>query len=303
MDMSKKKKLAALFLLSLMLFSMGCSKEEEIVEEEVQIEKEAEKLVIEEEKQQEVQPQPAVEEPTPLTNLQGEIEGMLQPGIQSQETWAVYLKDLMTDEMVEISNTKMQSASLIKLFIAGTVYENWEILKAGESFDGETEELLRNMLTISDNDATNTLIQRIGEGNNVVGFERINAYLLKYGYENTHIGRVMLDLNASDDNYTSVKDCGLFLEKIYKNEIPGSEFILDCLKNQERRNKIPSGLPEGSVSANKTGELDRVENDVAIIWKGEKAYVICVMSSNLQNSTTAQKRIADISSMVYGTVN
>ncbi len=39
------------------------------------------------------------------------------------------------------------------------------------------------------------------------------------------------------------------------------------LKAQQLRSKIPDGVPSGVQTANKTGELDTVENDAAIVFK------------------------------------
>ena len=48
---------------------------------------------------------------------------------------------------------------------------------------------------------------------------------------------------------------------------------------QQRKNKIPAQLPEGVGTANKTGELDTVENDAAIIYDTAKGIdlVVCFM--------------------------
>ncbi|MGF6989746.1 beta-lactamase class A [Lachnospiraceae bacterium PM6-15] len=276
------------------LVSAGCNGKKDVVEAPKK--EKAKKLVIED--AQEIKPE-ATEEKK-LMELEREIEGLLAPRVQSNESWSVYVKNIETMEEAEINNAQMQAASLIKLYIAGTGYENWELLKNSESYSGETEELIRKMLTISDNDATNTLIQRIGAGDNRVGFEKINAYCMEHGYEQTHIGRIMLAENVTDDNYTSVRDCGLFLERLVSGEGVGAEYILECLKNQERRGKIPSGLPAETQVANKTGELEQVENDVAIIWGQTNVYILCIMSSNLQDSASAQAAFTGLSATVYG---
>lgn len=52
--------------------------------------------------------------------------------------------------------------------------------------------------------------------------------------------------------------------------------MLNLLKNQKVRYKIPAGLPSGIVCANKTGETSSVQHDMAIIYGKKTNYVLCV---------------------------
>ncbi|MCC8103885.1 MAG: class A beta-lactamase-related serine hydrolase, partial [Clostridiales bacterium] len=59
--------------------------------------------------------------------------------------------------------------------------------------------------------------------------------------------------------------------------------------------------------ANKTGELagdydDYVENDIAIIEDGDQAYVLCILSGDLQNNSAGVSQIVQISGLVYETL-
>ena len=55
--------------------------------------------------------------------------------------------------------------------------------------------------------------------------------------------------------------------------------MLNLLLAQERRYKIPAGLPSGVKSGNKTGETDSYQHDAAIVYGKKTDYVICVFSS------------------------
>ena len=62
-----------------------------------------------------------------------------------------------------IDDQPMQAASLIKLFIMGTVYENYESLS--ETYGADTlNSYLNSMITVSDNDAANKLVNMLGDG-------------------------------------------------------------------------------------------------------------------------------------------
>lgn len=194
---------------------------------------------------------------------------------------------------------KMKAASLIKLYIAGSVYENMELMKEQETYIGETENLLSSMLCVSDNDAANTLTKRLGSDNAVKGMAVVNAYCQKHGFSDTSMGRRMLDFNSQQENYTSASDCTKFLEMIFHNKLEGAQDILTYLKQQERVEKLPAGVPQGIVTANKTGELSDVENDAAIVYANGGTYIVTVMMGDLEDTAAARQTIVEISRMVY----
>lgn len=109
----------------------------------------------------------------------------------------------------------------------------------------------------------------------------------------------MLESNAQADNYTSVEDCGRFLREIYEGSLDGADEILECLREQERVGKIPAGVPSDVETANKTGELDDVENDAAIIYGENGDYILCVMMSQLVDAGAGRAAIIQLSSAVY----
>lgn len=214
-------------------------------------------------------------------------------------TYALYVWDIAENKICSIDSRKMQAASLIKLFVAGTVYENYDIVS--EYLGGEkiTKHLLKEMITVSDNEAMNHLTIAIGKGKASVGLKKVNNYAKHHGYYDTHLGKLLLQNDNSDENYTSVEDCGKFLYDIYMNRLKGSDKILDYMKKQERTSKIPSGIPEDVVVANKTGELSDVENDVAIVFTKGHPYIICIMADRLEDTYTARLDEAKISEEIY----
>lgn len=207
--------------------------------------------------------------------------------------WSLYLKRLDTDQVIGIGDDeKMIAASLIKLFIAG------EFFTLGEQGELDVDDYYNKpdlMISISDNGAANSLIS-------ACTMEKINEFAKEKGYEETELNRRMLDWNGTE-NYTSARDCGKMLEEVLKGEYvseDASERILEALRNQQRTSKIPAGVPKEVETANKTGELDNVDNDAAIVWSPECTYILCIMSSNTGG------RIAEIrklSSMVYKSIN
>ncbi|MBR2528527.1 MAG: serine hydrolase [Blautia sp.] len=237
-------------------------------------------------------------------------------------TWAFYMRDIADDIGGNINSHSMQSASLIKLFIMGAVYENYDSLTAAYGKD-IIDTKLYDMITVSDNDAANYLVGCLGDGDTQVGMQMVNAYCQQYGYNNTSMGRLLLQSNEYGDNYTSVLDCGKFLNAVYQTAkgtavqadgsfqdgssistplaLPHGSDMFSLLSQQTKRNKIPALLPDGVQVANKTGELGNVENDAGIIYDTENGHdiILVFMSENVVATGEAQNTIAQASAEIY----
>lgn len=216
-------------------------------------------------------------------------------------SWSVCVVDLVKGSESCIHNDRMQAASLIKLYIMGAVYEDYDDLTARYGKDA-IDSWLYSMITVSDNDAANALVGCLGDDDYSAGMMVVNDYCLDHGYYQTSMGRLLLQSNESGDNYTSVSDCAHFLLSVYKQDLeetPHVDDMYSLLKAQTRRHKIPAQMPEGVGVANKTGELDDVENDAAILYDTANDLVIVFMSENLSDVGRAQSTIASLSREIY----
>lgn len=244
-----------------------------------------------------------------MDNLLNQVQSLLPT---DNGTWSVYVCNLAKNTEGTINDQQMQAASLIKLYIMGAVYEDYDSLSATYGKD-KLDDNLNSMITVSDNDAANTLVNYLGGGDDAAGMARVNKFCQDHGYTSTSMGRLLLADNSNGDNYTSVKDCGKFLKTIYQidkgtstdDTLAGAEYMYHLLKMQTRTNKIPAQMPEGVKVANKTGELDTVENDAGIIYDTAKGIdlVVCFMSQDLNDTAAAQNTIAQTSRSIYGYYN
>lgn len=207
----------------------------------------------------------------------------------------------------------MQSASVIKLFIMGTVYdricypkEESSRIAFEESYEGQLRSLLEDMIASSSNEAANALIDVLGNGDTKKGMDAVNAFCEEQGYQATHLGRKFMETDPEDDNYTSAEDTAALLSDLLLGRLVNEEAskkMLSILKMQTVRGKIPAGLPSGYTSANKTGEMPEgyglgcIENDAAIIWPpSSDPYILTVFSNELKgNNAQAAELIRDIS--------
>ena len=237
-----------------------------------------------------------------LQSLLDQLQGKLPTG---NGNWSLYICDLFNESEGGLNTDSMQAASLIKLYIMGAVYENYDsvIRQYGkESVDSS----LYSMITVSDNDAANTLVSYLGGGNSTAGMQAVNSFCQAHDYTKTSMGRLLLADNTQGDNYTSTDDCAHFLQEIYEEEdsdYPHASDMYTLLKAQTRRNKIPAQLPQDVKTANKTGELSNVENDAGIIYDSENDLVIVFMSQNLSDTSAAQNTIASLSREIYDYYN
>lgn len=261
-------------------------------------------------------PQPEPEEGREPEAGTGRAESMeaLQTALEEQLSgydgeWSVYVKNLSSGESLLIHDQPMKSASVMKLFIMGTVYKAFE---SGElERTDEVMALMNDMISYSDNAASNDLLYRLGESSYEAGIAKVNEFIDEYGFSDMTVeynGFSDPATNTGTGNYNQVtaEDCGKLLEDIYRRKWVSREVSLEIeemMLNQNTRYKIPAGLPEGVLCGNKTGEMDSTQNDAAIVYSDACDYILVVLSSDWSSSDQAISRIADLSSEVYSFFN
>lgn len=180
------------------------------------------------------------------------------------------------------------SASVIKVFIMEYAFTQADLT---EMLEGKTiNDWIISMIQQSDNDAANILITHFG-------MEQLNESFQTQGYQDTRLERLMLDneaRNQGKENYTSLNDCMFFLKKLYQQQAayPYST-MLNIMEGQTLRTKIPSKLSEDILVANKTGELDNIENDIGLVLTEKNPFAIVVLSQNYQNVEEIRGAIGD----------
>ncbi len=260
------------------------------------------------------------EERTFQTEFEKKIDEILGESEESGEQWAVSIQNLSDGAIYnKNADVSMQSASVIKVFIMAAIYgrvcypdNKNDSIYIAEQYEGELKELLINMITVSDNDAANRLVELLGSGDFEEGRAIVNEFCQQNGYTGTHLGRRFLQENPVDDNYTTASDCQNILSDIYTGNCvceEASAKMMTMLQGQTRVSKIPAGLPDGISSANKTGEMPEgyglgcIENDIAIIYGEKVDYTLCILANNLAGrNEEACEKIRDISSYVYETL-
>ena len=166
---------------------------------------------------------------------------------------------------------------------------------------GVTKLTLRDLATImvavSDNSATNVLIDR-------VGMDNVNTLMTSLGLPHTRLRRKMMDLKAAGEgreNVSTPREMATLLEQLYRGKVLNKEMTDDFFKvlSTHKDSWIPRYLPEGLKIANKPGSLEGVRNDSGVIFLEHRPYIICVMTTYLRHESDGEDAIAHISQAAY----
>lgn len=240
------------------------------------------------------------------TQLERELTKMLD---SYSGDWSVCVIDLSTQNTITINSHPMESASLIKLYIMGAVMEQIHLGNLEET--STINSLLNDMITVSDNESSNELVRYLdADHNHKKGMDVLNDFAKRHGYMDTQqingLADTSLWVDSNKRNETSVADCAKLLSDIYEGSLVShmaSRMMEDLLLDQQIRYKIPGALPSNVICANKTGEVDGVENDTSIIYSKGGDFVLCIMSGDWSSGNTAIDYIHDITKLVYSYFN
>ncbi len=154
-------------------------------------------------------------------------------------------------------------------------------------------DLATMMVAVSDNSATNVLIDR-------VGMQKVNAMLDSLNLPHTRLRRKMMDLQAAKEgreNISTPREMMTLLDAIYHGKLLNKESTADFFKmlSTNKNSWIPRDLPADIKIADKPGALEAVRNDSGIVFVEGRPYVICVMTSFLRNERDGEQAISKIS--------
>ena len=237
-----------------------------------------------------------------------------------------YFKNLVTGEMYTWQPDRVHpSASVIKMFLMAYLFQLAEdgkldlteqividpkvlaescgvlyYLKDVQRMS--VRDLIELMIIVSDNAATNVLTK-------LVGMENLQRYLeTELHLKATRWRRMMMDFEAARlgfQNDTSAGEVSWLLEKIYRGELVSKEAsarMLRILKEQQFDDLIPfylnEILPEHSI-AHKSGGLEDVVHDAAIVDAGKEPFILCLMGSSLPDRIPVIRAMGEIAKRIY----
>lgn len=247
-----------------------------------------------------------------LRTIDGNLDGVM----------GLAVKDLTSGEEFFINPDEiMPQASSIKIAVLADLYlqvqqgklkltdqyvvRQEDLVSGSDIMLGLTPEVTRltlrdlatMMVAVSDNSATNVLIDR-------VGIENVNAMLDGLGLHVTRLRRKMMDLKAASEgreNVSTPREMMTLLETIYRGKLLNPEMTADFMKmlSTHKESSMLQGFPDDAVAANKPGELEAVRNDSGIVLVKNRPYVLCVMAAYLKDEKEGSAAIRKIATLTY----
>ncbi|ALF52496.1 beta-lactamase [Nostoc piscinale CENA21] len=157
-------------------------------------------------------------------------------------------------------------------------------------------ETATKMITISDNTATNMIIDRLG------GKAKLNPRFRSWGLQNTVVRNLLGDFKGT--NTTSAKDLVRLSALVANNRLLSDSSrgrVLGIMQRVHNTKLLPAGLGKGAVIAHKTGTLGIVLGDAGIIqMPSGKRYLAGIFVRRPFNDLKARDFINQVSRMVYG---
>ncbi len=198
----------------------------------------------------------------------------------------------------KVEEGKLSFDEFIELKKDWKVGGNGILQHLGEPFLSiSTKDLCTLMIVLSDNTATNILIERIG-------IDSVNKRLESIGLRNTKLKRKMMDVLAvreGRENLSTPLEMMFLLEKIYKGEILNEPYRSEFLKTLAipKDSYIRKGIPDNVPVASKPGSLPRVRCESGIILLKERPFILCLMTSYLKKEEDGEILISEISKIFF----
>lgn len=269
-------------------------------------------------------------------------------------TIGVYVKDLANGaEVAHNAEMAFPMASVVKIPILYALYRQAEsgsvdlgarthfaeqhlvpgsgiLQDLGFGIAPTLKDLATLMIIVSDNAATDLVIERIGLDRvqatmaslglnsitvpltirgllyNTVGLDAANpAHTYELYQQRTKENYIDWGCRAYgdvDNNVSSPRDMALLLEDIERRATLGAascDAMIDIMKRQKYNTIIPLHLPGEATSAHKTGSLRGIRNDAGIVYHPGGTYLISLFSKRLADPVAGAAALAEASKATW----
>lgn len=156
-----------------------------------------------------------------------------------------------------------------------------------------------DMITVSDNTATNMLIDLLG------GYDALNQRFQSWGLTGTIVRSPLPDIQGT--NTTTAKDMGMMMSLLSRGKLmsfKSRDRVLDIMRRVENNSLLPQGLGEGATISHKTGTIGTMLGDVGLVDTAlGRRYVAAVLVKRPRDDDRANSLIQQISKLSYQAFN
>ena len=160
-------------------------------------------------------------------------------------------------------------------------------------------DLMRLMISVSSNLATNLLVERVTP-------ERITAFMSELGADSLVVRRGVEDNKAFQlglNNESTARGFMNILIKLEKREViseQDSNEMIEILLGQKFNEMIPALLPNDIRVAHKTGWTGKFNHDVGIIYPPNvKPIVLAILTNGFETEEAAHPFVARLARIIY----
>lgn len=156
-------------------------------------------------------------------------------------------------------------------------------------------ETATKMMSISDNTATNMIIDRLG------GATVLNQRFKTWGLKATVIRNPLPDLSGT--NTTSPRELAALMAQVVQSDLVSAasrDRLLNIMRQSHRNTLLPQGLGKGATMAHKTGDIGSLVGDTGLVqMPNGQRYVAAVLVKRPHNNFQAKELIRQISRLTY----
>ncbi len=155
-----------------------------------------------------------------------------------------------------------------------------------------------NLMVIeSDNTATNVLIEKLG-------MAAVTARMAGLGLQNTRLRRYMIDTEAARqgrENVSTPAELARLLGVLLKGEGLKADSGAEAIRilEKEKPSPIRRAVPERVAIASKSGELEGVRADTAIVRLKNRPFIIVAMTNWLADDVAGEAAIQELAHVAY----
>lgn len=229
--------------------------------------------------------------------------------------------DIERDIYWEYDNHRFLAASTIKLPVMAAFFQACELglIHESQTYKFSREELIEDspildklssnknisyldlvkaMIVLSDNTATNIII-------NLLGIHFIQKWMKDNHFHQTELNRLMMDFKSRQkgiDNWTTPAEMSFFMHKLYLKQLVStkkSQEMISILESTQDLEKIPYLFDDSVKIANKPGELPSNRSDVALLSDNSRNMVMSVFCENVLNDEKTDLWIAEFAVLFW----